>query len=177
MRFPVPPYLLDTALLEEEQPTELCREYVYKGGAEMEEASQKLMERVLSEAKRHRAPNAYVTLRQHLIETPVLTEEALMKMSFDPQISPLGANLTELYERVPTSVAERGKVLLCGFCGWTLQRYQGRLRCGDDRCRLLQVISFNLLPRSVMNHLSNSTVYAVRFVATLLLLAFTRLMQ
>ncbi len=136
VRFPVPPYLLDTALLEEEQPTELCREYVYKGGAEME-ASQKLMERVLSEAKRHRVPNAYVTLRQHLIETPVLTEEALMKMSFDPQISPLGANLTELYERVPTSVAERGKVLLCGFCGWTLQRYQGRLRCGDDRCRVL----------------------------------------
>jgi hypothetical protein len=136
VRFPVPAYLLDTALLEQEQPTELCREYAYKGGAEME-ACQKLMERTLSEAKRRRAPHAYVALRQHVIETPVMAEEALMKMSFDPRISPLGANLTELYERVPTTVVEREKVLLCGFCGWTLQRYQGRLRCGDDRCRVL----------------------------------------
>lgn len=136
VRFPVPAYLLDAALLEQEQPTELSREYAFRGGAEME-ACQKLMERVLSEARRHRAPTAYVALRQHLIETPVLTDEALMRMSFDPRMSPLGANLTELYERVPTTVAEQGKVLICGFCGWTLQRHQGRLRCGDDRCRVL----------------------------------------
>jgi hypothetical protein len=136
IRFPVPTYLLDIALLEQEQPTELCREYAYRGGAEME-ACQKLMERVLSEARRHRRPDAYVALRQHLIEYPVLPEEALMKMSFDPRVSPLGANLTELYERVPTAVAEQGKILICGFCGWTLQRYQGRLCCGDDRCRIL----------------------------------------
>lgn len=136
IRFPVPAYLLDMALLEEEQPTELCREYAYKGGAEME-ACQKLMERVLSEARRHRRPDAYVALRQHLIEYPVLTDEALMKKSFDSRVSPLGANLSEMYERVPTTVAEQGKVLICGFCGWTLQRYQGRLRCGDDRCRIL----------------------------------------
>ncbi len=138
VRFNLPPHLLEEALLDEDyQPTSLCREYaLLKCDAELEACQQKMLV-VLSEAQRHRVPQAYVAFRQFLIEHPVVTNEELMKFSFDSRISPLGSHLLDLYERVPALVAEGGSVLICGFCGWTLQRIQGRLRCGDDRCRLL----------------------------------------
>ncbi len=138
VRFRLPLQTLEEALLDEEdQPTALCREYaLLKCDAEQEACQQKMVE-VLGEAQRHRVPDAYVAFRRFLIEHPVVTDEELMKFSFDACISPLGGHLTDLYERVPSLLAEQERVLLCGFCGWTLQRVQGRLRCGDDRCRVL----------------------------------------
>ncbi len=130
-------WLGETLLDEEDQPTALCREYALtRCDAEME-ACQGIMVKVLAEAKRNRAPQTYVAFRQFLIEHPVVTEDELIKCSFQEQIGMLGSYLTDLYERVPMSVVEQGKVLLCGFCGWTLQRTHGHLQCGDDRCRVL----------------------------------------
>ena len=54
-----------------------------------------------------------------------------------PGLESFDSDLSQLYEYVPDSVVEQGQVLLCGHCGWTLARTRGRLRCGDDRCRLL----------------------------------------
>ncbi|BCL79538.1 hypothetical protein ccbrp13_20030 [Ktedonobacteria bacterium brp13] len=138
VHFRIPPMWLNEALLDkDDQPTSLCREYALtKCDAELE-TCQNTMLKVLSEAKKNRAPHAYVAFRQFLIEHPVVTDDELMKCSFDAQIGTLGSYLTDLYERVPTLVVEQGKVLLCGFCGWTLQRSHGRLHCGDDRCRIL----------------------------------------
>lgn len=138
VRFNLPPHLLNEPLLDEDsQPTALCREYaLLKCDAELEACQQKMLV-VLSEAQRNRVPQAYIEFRKFLIEHPVVSKEELMKFSFDSRISPLGSLLLDLYEQVPTLVAERGSVLICGFCGWTLQRFRGRLRCGDDRCRLL----------------------------------------
>lgn len=138
VHFRIPPTWLHESLLDEDdQPTPLCREYALTKCDAEEEACQKTMLKVLSEAKKNRAPQSYVIFRQFLIEHPVITDDELMKCSFDTQIGTLGSYLTDLYERVPTFVAEQGKVLLCGFCGWTLQQSHGRLHCGDDRCRIL----------------------------------------
>ena len=127
----------DQSLLEDEQPTELCHELAQKGDAELE-IHEKLMEQVLTTAQAHRRPDAYVALRQLLIQEPVLPLSTLLERSFSVAIGPLGPHLNELFEPVPTTtLTEEGEVLLCGFCGWTLERLRGRLRCGDDRCRVL----------------------------------------
>jgi hypothetical protein len=131
------PWLNETLLDEDDQPTPLCREYALTNCDAEQEACQETMLKVLSEAKKNRAPHTYVAFRQFLIKNPVVTDDELMKCSFDAQIGTLGSYLTDLYERVPISTVEQGKILLCGFCGWTLQRSHGRLRCGDDRCRVL----------------------------------------
>lgn len=137
VRFRAPARVLEEALLNDEQPTELCREFaIVKGDAEQEACQKKMLE-VMSEAQRNRIPDAYVALRHSLITRPVISDEELAQMSFDPRLGPVGGLLTDLYERVPSTLADGGKVLLCGCCGWTLQRVRGQLRCGDERCRLL----------------------------------------
>ncbi|GER88982.1 hypothetical protein KDW_31440 [Dictyobacter vulcani] len=138
VRFSLPSLLLDEALLDENnQPTSLCREYALTRCDAEQEACQKIMVAVLGDARHSRIPDAYVSFRQFLIEHPVVTEEELLEKSFDPQVGTLGSHFIDLYERVPNSFFEADKVLLCGFCGWTLQRTRGRLCCGDDRCRVL----------------------------------------
>jgi len=137
VRFRAPVRVLEEALLNDDQPTELCRELaIVKGDAEQEACQKKMLE-VMSEAQRNRIPDAYVALRYSLITRPVISDEELAQLSFDPRLGPLGGLLTDLYERVPSVLADGGKVLICGFCGWTLQRVRGQLRCGDERCRLL----------------------------------------
>lgn len=59
----------------------------------------------------------------------------------------MGAYLPELYERVPTLLAEQGEIQVCRFCGWTLQRIQGHLRCGDDHC---ETLTGNLMQHTLM---------------------------
>lgn len=136
--FRIPASLQKETLLDEEnQPTSLCREYALLKGDAEQEACQKTMVKILGESKRLRRPDAYVTLRQFIIEHPLVTDDELVQLSFDPEIGTLGAFLPELYERVPTLLAEEGQVLVCRFCGWTLQRIRGHLRCGDDRCETL----------------------------------------
>ena len=137
VRFRAAARVLEEALLDDDQPTELCRELaIVKGDAEQEACQKKMLE-VMSEAQRNRIPDAYVALRYSLITRPVISDEELAQLSFDPRLGSLGGLLTELYERVPSVLADGGKVLTCGFCGWTLQRVQGQLRCGDERCRIL----------------------------------------
>lgn len=136
--FRIPASLLhETFLDEEDQPTAFCREYALLRCDAEQEACQKIMVDVLSESRRHRRPDAYVKFRQFLIEHPVVPDDELIQLSFDSEIGTLGAYLPVLYERVPTLLAEQGKVQICRFCGWTLQRHQGHLRCGDDRCQTL----------------------------------------
>ncbi|HJT56324.1 MAG TPA: hypothetical protein VJ761_07515 [Ktedonobacteraceae bacterium] len=137
VRFRAASRVLEEALLNDDQPTELCRELaIVKGDAEQEACQKKMLE-VMSEAQRNRLPDAYVALRYTLITRPVISDEELAQLSFDPRLGPLGGLLTDLYERVPSVLADGRKVLICGFCGWTLQRVRGQLRCGDERCRLL----------------------------------------
>ncbi len=136
--FRIPASLLKEAFLDEvDQPSALCREYALLKCDAEQEACQKIMVEVLSESRRHRRPDSYVKFRQFLIEHPVVTDDELIQLSFDSEIGTLGAYLPVLYERVPTLIAEQGKVQICRFCGWTLQRHQGHLRCGDDRCQTL----------------------------------------
>jgi hypothetical protein len=129
---------LDLPLLEDEQPTELCRELaVTKGDAEMEICEQ-MMLLVLKECQARRRPDAYVAFRRYLIDHPVVGQKEQNAASFDDQLAPVGPILSSMYEPVPQSVIQDGAVLLCGHCGWTLERQQdGTLRCGDRRCAVL----------------------------------------
>ena len=130
---------LEHPLLEEGQPTDFCRELAQglpKGEAELE-LSERLMGRIRHDAELRRDQTAYVAVRRYLIEHPVVSLEDLLRNSFDPAMSAFGGELMEMYEVVPHTVAEQGQVLLCGHCGWTLIRREGRLQCGDDRCRVL----------------------------------------
>jgi hypothetical protein len=130
------PHLEKVLLDKDDEPTDFCREYAYEGDAEME-ACQHLMVEVLNQVKLNRFQSAYVTLRRYLIEHPVVTEEELHHLSYHPELALLGEQLLRLYEQVPTTAVDQKTVLTCGFCGWTLVRINGRLRCGDDRCRVL----------------------------------------
>ena len=129
---------LDLPLLEDEQPTELCRELaIPRGDAEMEICEQ-LMLRVLKECQAHRRPDAYVAFRRYLIDHPVVGQKEQTAASFDDQLDPVGPILSSMYEPVPQSLIRNGEVLLCGHCGWTLERNNdGTLRCGDKRCSVL----------------------------------------
>lgn len=49
----------------------------------------------------------------------------------------LVAILFEFFEVVPASVIEHEHVRLCGHCGWTLERYDERTRCGGDFCAVI----------------------------------------
>ncbi len=130
------PHLEKVLLDKDDEPTEFCREYAYEGDAELE-ACQRLMIEVLNQVKLNRSQSSYVTLRRYLIEHPVVTEEELHRLSYHPDLALLGEQLLRLYEPVPTTTIDHKVVLTCGFCGWTLVRFNGRLRCGDDHCRVL----------------------------------------
>ncbi len=130
---------LESSFLEDGQPTDFCRELAQglpKGEAEME-LSERLMGRIRHDAELRRDQAAYVAVRQYLIEHPVVSLEELLRGSFDPAMAAFGGELMDMYEAVPQAAVEAGQVLLCGHCGWTLVRRDGRLRCGDDRCRVL----------------------------------------
>ena len=130
---------LDDPLLVDDEPTEFCRELArsLQGG----EAEQELTERILGDLRHEtelaREQGAYVAIRRYVIEQPVVSQQEQMLASFDPAMKGFGNTLDKMYERVPVSIAEHGQVLLCGNCGWTLSRQEGRLRCGADRCRIL----------------------------------------
>lgn len=130
---------LESPLLENEQPTDFCRELAQglpEGEAELE-ISERLMGHIRRVAELRRDQEAYVAVRQYLIEHPVVSLEELLRESFEPALGAFGGELLEMYEPVPQSGIEDGQVLLCGHCGWTLVRREGRLQCGDDRCRVL----------------------------------------
>lgn len=148
--FTLPSQLRTQALLDEDsQPTGMCREYALQHcDAEME-ACEETMVKVMSECKRLRRPDAYVKFRQTLIEHPLMTHDELIQLSFDPEIGTLGAYLPILYEQVPLILAEQGKIQVCRFCGWTLQRLRGHVRCGDDRC---SVLTGDFMQQSLSEH-------------------------
>lgn len=95
------------------------------------------MLRVRDTAVAQRNQAAYVALRSFLIRTPVTTREELIDAATSPDLGVFGRDLFELYEPVPTSVIEAGQVRLCGHCGWTLERYDGRTRCAGEFCGVL----------------------------------------
>lgn len=130
---------LESSLLEDGQPTDFCRELAQglpAGDAEFE-ISERLMGRIRRDAELHRDQEAYVAVRRYLIEHPVVSLEELLRESFEPALGAFGGELLEMYELVPMAAIEDSQVLLCGHCGWTLVRRDGRLQCGDDRCRVL----------------------------------------
>jgi hypothetical protein len=137
--FTLPARLLDQPLLEGEQPTELCRELalsVAPSEAEYEHC-ENLMQRVRTDAAVRRSQEGYVAFRRYLIENPVVTQESLLIASFQPGLEHFGGELHDMYENVPVHAFQDETLWLCGRCGWTLERKDGRLRCGDDRCRKL----------------------------------------
>jgi hypothetical protein len=67
IRFPVPASVLALSLLDDDQPSELCRELAYTGDAELQIYQDK-MKAVLRDAKANRSDQAYVVLRQYLIK-------------------------------------------------------------------------------------------------------------
>lgn len=130
---------LSEPLLVDGTPTDFCRELAQglsAGNAERE-LCERLMAKVRHQAQVQRSQAAYVAVRQYLIEHPVTSHEELLDASFAPEMGGFGGDLAEMYEEVPLEAFEDGHLLLCGHCGWTLQRRNGRLRCGDERCRLL----------------------------------------
>lgn len=131
---------LDQPLLDElDQPTEFCRELSEQilGGNPEHELCERLMVRVRDLAAAQRNQQAYVTLRSFLIRTPVATREELIDAATSPELGVFGRDLFELYEPVPTAVIEDGQVRLCGHCGWTLERIDGRTRCAGEFCGVL----------------------------------------
>jgi hypothetical protein len=136
VRFDMGSASISTPLLEDDQPTALCRELAYTRDAELQ-ASEAAMKRVLQEARLHGATTAYTKVRRFIIENPVVGGDQLVEAALDPDMAGLGSYITDMYERVPVSVEIGREVLLCGHCGWTLEIRDGRLQCGDKRCSLL----------------------------------------
>jgi len=133
------PRLYDAPLYEDGEPTTLCRELansISQGDAE-QELSEQLMGRILQQAQNARKQEAYVAVRQHVIEHAVISEEKLIMAGFSPEMSIFSGELHDLYEPVPTYITEQRQVFLCGHCGWTLERRNGRLSCGSEQCRVL----------------------------------------
>jgi hypothetical protein len=131
--------LYDQPLLEDDQPSELCRELARglpAGEAELE-LSERWILTVQQTAARQGLAGGYVAVRRYLVEHPVVEPEELLAASLNPQMAPFVAEIQEMYEEVPSTVVEQGQIYLCGFCGWTLERRHDRLQCGDPRCRTL----------------------------------------
>lgn len=132
--------LYDEPLLDDgDELTSLCRELaqnLVSGDAELE-LSESLMAGVRSQAQARRNQEGYVTFRRYLIEHPVATQDDLSDAGARRELSPFAATLHEMYERIPGTAIHNGQLLLCGHCGWTLERADNRLRCGSPRCRTL----------------------------------------
>jgi hypothetical protein len=136
IRFDVRPNSIDMPLLEDDQPTPLCRELAFDRDAELQ-ASEAGMKRLLDEARLNQAADAYVSARRFVIENPVVGYEALMEAALDPDMRGVGSYVMDMYEKVPTTAQIGGEVLTCGTCGWTLENRDGTLQCGDKRCAVL----------------------------------------
>lgn len=132
--------LYDEPLLSEDgELTPLCQELargLEHGDAELE-ICESLMGMVRTIAQSRRSQEGYVAFRRFLIEHPVATQDELSDAGSQRELTPFAATLHELYERIPTSAIHDGDLLRCGYCGWTLERRQERLRCGSPRCRAL----------------------------------------
>ncbi len=129
-------YGMDSALLDDDMPSELCRDLaIAKGDAETE-LGERLMLNILRETKARRQPEVYAAIRQYIIEHPVVPLEDLLGATFE--FGNVGAELNNIYEQVPETAIHTGKIKRCGHCGWTLERKpNGVLRCGDTRCSVL----------------------------------------
>lgn len=132
--------LYDEPLLSEDNElTPLCRELAYgleHGDAELE-LCEAQMGAVRTLAQARRSQDGYVTFRRFVIEHPVATQDEISDAAAVRALTPFAAQLHEMYERIPTSAIHQGQLLLCGHCGWTLERIRDRLRCGSPRCRVL----------------------------------------
>lgn len=132
--------LYDEPLLAEgNELTSLCRELAQDlvlGDAELE-LSESLMAAVRSQAQLRRNQDGYVAFRRYLIEHPIAAQDELSDAGARRELSPFAATLHEMYERIPGTAIHDGHLLLCGHCGWTLERVNDRLRCGSPRCRAL----------------------------------------
>ncbi|HEX6293052.1 MAG TPA: hypothetical protein VFZ66_27970 [Herpetosiphonaceae bacterium] len=132
--------LYDEPLLNEDNElTPLCRELAH--GLEYGDAELELCEAqmgvVRTLAQGRRSQDGYVAFRRFVIEHPVATQDEISDAAAVRTLTPFAAHLHELYERIPTTAIHHGHLLLCGHCGWTLERMKGRLRCGSPRCRVL----------------------------------------
>jgi hypothetical protein len=124
---------------ENNEVTTLCRELAQNlavGDAELE-LNEALMAQVRSLAQARRDQEGYVEFRRYLIEHPIATQDNLSDIGGRYKLTPYAITLHEMYERIPTSAVFEGQLQLCGHCGWTLERINGRLRCGSPRCRAL----------------------------------------
>ena len=132
--------LYDEPLLDDgDELTVLCRELAQNltaGDAELE-LSESLMANVRTTAQARRNQEGYVAFRHYLIERPIATQDDLSDAGARRELTPFAATLHEMYERIPGTAIHAGQLLLCGHCGWTLERIHGRLRCGSPRCRTL----------------------------------------
>lgn len=130
------PITLDAHLLEDDQPTSLCRELAFDRDAELQ-ASEHSMKRLLGEARLRQMPEAYVQARRFLIQNPVVQDDVLADFALNPEMLGVGNYLFDMYEKVPVTTQIGQEVLLCGNCGWTLEMKNGALQCGDRRCAVL----------------------------------------
>ena len=140
VRFALPTHLLDEPLLDrEDSPTTFCRELAENavGGDAEHELCQDLMRKIRRTAELLRKQSAYVALRRHLIEHAVMPLHDLIDAASSAELGVFGSDLHDLYETVPFSAFEGNHVLLCGHCGWTLTRKEGRLHCGGAFCEVL----------------------------------------
>lgn len=132
--------LYDEPLLDEErEPTTLCRELaegLARGDAEAE-LCEALIGKVRNLAAARRNQDGYVAFRRFLIEHPIATQDELSDAGSRRELTPFAGTLHEMYERIPSTAIHNGQLLLCGHCGWTLERIHDRLRCGSPRCRTL----------------------------------------
>lgn len=132
--------VLDQPLLDEDdQPTTLCSELSEQiaGGNPEHELCERLMVRLRDAALVQRRQDAYVAVRTLLIRKPVITRGELIDAVTSPELDIFGRDLFDLYEPVPAAVVEDGQVRLCGHCGWTLERLDGRTRCAGEFCGVL----------------------------------------
>jgi hypothetical protein len=132
--------VLDQPLLDEDdQPTTLCSELseqIAHGNPE-HELCERLMLRLRDAALVQRKQQAYVAVRSLLIRMPVISRKELIDAVTSPELDVFGRELFDLYEPVPVAVIEDEQVRLCGHCGWTLERWEGRTRCAGEFCSVL----------------------------------------
>ena len=141
VRFSMATRFLDDALLDEnDQPTQLCLELaegIPAGNAERE-LCERRMGKIRQLAELQRRQDAYVAVRQYLIEHPVVGLYDLIAAANGSPLNVFGSDLHDMYEIVPEAVIEQGQVALCGHCGWTLRRTEsGLLRCNGLFCAVL----------------------------------------
>lgn len=121
-----------------DRPTQLCEELALKRTTDVEaETSERLLILdVIKTCDRLGANHTYAAYRRLLIETPVLTEEALFEVCERPELEILGNHLRIDYPLAPASLAHNGHFYQCTVCQNLVQRsaLTKLFFCLDETC-------------------------------------------